>query len=86
MWGAEDKADALVEVGVEDEVDEENDDDDDGRKERKGDGVAIDRETSVAEEGAEEVERKAATDCKLHLISVMQNASELLCLSPSDVA
>ena len=48
-----------------------------------------DRETSVAEGGAaraEVVATNAAIDCKLHLINVMQNASELLCLSPSDVA
>ena len=48
-----------------------------------------DKETSVAEGAgarAEEEAAKAAIDCKLHLINVMQNASELLCLSPSDVA
>ena len=52
-------------------------------------GEVTERETSVAEGGgakAEEVPTKAAIDCRLHFINVMQNASELLCFSPSDVA
>ena len=83
MWGAEDKAEAVAEVGVEEEV-EEKEEDDEGRKERKGFGEANGEETIVA--GGEKVESEAAIDCKLHLIKVMQNASELLSFSPSDVA
>lgn len=88
VLGADDRADALADVGDEDEIGVENDDDE-ARKTRYGDGETADRETARAGTSVEEeveVERVAVRVWRLHLINVMQNASELLCFSPSDVA